>query len=128
MSLALLLIFLQCTQMVESKTPRLWRKCAVVRADGGEAGLEPWILPSGQLLKLLLLNKVSSRYYQELTKLLFPQKEKFSSGSFSCLCLLPHVSLCLTRSKMKVLVLRSGATLRKQKKRYAGVWCIKLRK
>ena len=88
----------------------------MVRADEGEAGLEPWILPSGQLLKLLLLNRVSSCYYQELIKLLFPQKEKFSSGSFTCLCLFPCVSLCLTRSKMKVLVLRSGATLRKQKK------------
>lgn len=32
----------------------------MVRADGGEAGLEPWILPSGQLLKSLLLNRVSS--------------------------------------------------------------------
>lgn len=44
----------------------------MVRADGGEAGLEPWILPSGQLLKLLLSNRVSSCYYQELIKLLFP--------------------------------------------------------
>lgn len=88
----------------------------MVRADGGEAGLEPWILPSGQLLKSLLLNRVSSTLLQELTKLLFPQKEKFSSGSFACLCLLPRVSLCLTRSKMKVFGSEIRCTLRKQKR------------
>lgn len=29
--------------MVENKTLRVWRKCVMVQADWGGAGLEPWI-------------------------------------------------------------------------------------
>lgn len=63
--------------MLESKTLGAWRKCTLLRADRGGAGLEPRILPSELLLALLLTDTVSPCVFtisKEFIKLLFPSE------------------------------------------------------
>ena len=68
---------------------------------------------TAQVIALEQRELMHACYYPELIKLLFPPEGEDLMRRFTCLGLLPSVSSCPTRSKMKALVLRIAATSRR---------------